>query len=78
MKNNKPNPKAGITRRDFIGTAAAATAFTIVPRHVLGQTASVARTKSRAGHARHLFYLKHNPVNPVILSDKINIRYPAV
>lgn len=27
-----------MTRRQFIGTAAAATAFTIVPRHVIGQT----------------------------------------
>ena len=39
MKNNKPNPKAGITRREFVGAAAAATAFTIVPHHVLGRTA---------------------------------------
>ena len=39
MKNNKPDSKAEITRRKFIGTATAVTAFTIVPQHVLGQTA---------------------------------------
>ena len=30
------NQLSRITRREFIGTAAAATAFTIVPRHILG------------------------------------------
>ena len=33
------NNKSKLTRRDFVGTAASAAAFTIVPRHVLGQTA---------------------------------------
>ena len=39
MKQRKNNSKSGsgISRRDFIGkTAAATAAFTIVPRHVLG------------------------------------------
>jgi len=39
MSSNKPNCQSIITRRRFIGTAAAATAFTIVPRYVLGQRA---------------------------------------
>ena len=30
------NGKSGITRREFVGAAATAAAFTIVPRHVLG------------------------------------------
>jgi len=34
--SNRTNQLSRITRREFIGTAAAATAFTIVPRHVLG------------------------------------------
>jgi len=29
-------PKKKINRRQFVGTTAAAAAFTIVPRHVLG------------------------------------------
>jgi len=33
------NNKLRLTRRDFVGTAASAAAFTIVPQHVLGQTA---------------------------------------
>ena len=36
MKKKETNRKSKITRREFIGTAAAVTAFTIVPRHVLG------------------------------------------
>ena len=36
MQNNKTNCKSGITRRRFIGAAGTVTAFTIVPRHVLG------------------------------------------
>ena len=36
MKKNKTTIKSRITRRQFIGAAASATAFTIVPRHVLG------------------------------------------
>jgi len=36
MQNNKKNCKSRITRRKFIGAAASVTAFTIVPRHVLG------------------------------------------
>ncbi|MHC4242071.1 MAG: Gfo/Idh/MocA family protein [Planctomycetota bacterium] len=35
-KNNKTTYKSKITRREFIGVAASVTAFTIVPRHVLG------------------------------------------
>jgi len=42
MKNNKTNRKSGLTRRDFIGTAASATAFMIVPRHVLGGSGETA------------------------------------
>jgi predicted dehydrogenase len=36
MKNNKTSCKSRISRREFIGAAASVTAFTIVPRHVLG------------------------------------------
>jgi len=36
MKKNKTNCKLRITRREFISGAASVTAFTIVPRHVLG------------------------------------------
>ncbi len=35
-KNNKTNCQSRITRRQFLGTAASVTVFTIVPRHVLG------------------------------------------
>jgi predicted dehydrogenase len=35
-KDGKMSEKEGISRRKFLGTAAAAAAFTIVPRHVLG------------------------------------------
>jgi len=36
MKKEKDNRKTRISRRDFMGGAAAVAAFTIVPRHVLG------------------------------------------
>lgn len=36
MKKEKDNRKSIISRRDFMGAAAAVAAFTIVPRHVLG------------------------------------------
>jgi len=36
MKKAGPKRTSGITRREFIGATAAATAFTIIPRHVLG------------------------------------------
>jgi len=36
MKKSTTKVESGLTRREFIGAAAAATAFTIVPRHVLG------------------------------------------
>ena len=36
MKEEKDNRKSRISRRDFMGAAAAVAAFTIVPRHVLG------------------------------------------
>jgi len=42
MKNNKTNCKSRITRRRFIGAEAGATAFTIVPRHVLGGPSNAA------------------------------------
>ena len=32
----KKNRKVDVSRRDFLGAAAAAAVFTIVPRHVLG------------------------------------------
>ncbi len=34
---NLNTKKSGMTRREFVGTAAAAAAFTFIPRHVLGQ-----------------------------------------
>jgi hypothetical protein len=45
MKNltaDSVQSKKKITRRDFLGGAAAATAFTIVPRHVLGGSGNTA------------------------------------
>ena len=36
---SKSRQTSKLTRREFVGGAAAATACTIVPRHVLGQTA---------------------------------------
>lgn len=36
MRKNRKKQEPGMTRRDFIGAAAAATVFSIVPRHVLG------------------------------------------
>ena len=36
MKKEKDNYKSRVSRRDFMGAAAAVAAFTIVPRHVLG------------------------------------------
>jgi len=36
MKTTEGNDQPGITRRRFVGAAASITAFTIVPRHVLG------------------------------------------
>jgi len=45
MRNDsKPNEakRSELTRRDFMGAAAAATAFTVVPRHVLGGPRRVA------------------------------------
>ena len=36
MKRAEAHAKRAITRREFLGAAAAVTAFTIVPRHVLG------------------------------------------
>jgi len=75
MKNNRSNPAAGITRREFIGTAAAATAFTIVPRHVLGQTApsklvNIAVVGS-GGHGAFVVtqMLKAGGINVVALCD---------
>ena len=42
MKKNKTGGQSGITRREFMGAAAAATAFTIAPRYVLGGSGSPA------------------------------------
>ena len=42
MKKEKDNRKSRMSRRDFIGGAAAAAAFTIVPRHVLGGSGNTA------------------------------------
>ncbi len=36
MKREKGSRKSGVSRRDFMGAAAAVAAITIVPRHVLG------------------------------------------
>jgi hypothetical protein len=36
MKNKRTHRASGVTRRAFIGAAVSLTAFTIVPRHVLG------------------------------------------
>jgi len=36
------NGESGLTRREFVGAAVSATAFTIVPRHVLGGPGNVA------------------------------------
>ncbi|MCK5711923.1 MAG: Gfo/Idh/MocA family oxidoreductase, partial [Hyphomicrobiaceae bacterium] len=75
MKKNKTNCKSRITRRQFIGTAAAATAFTIVPRHVLGQKApsnlvNVAVVGS-GGHGAFTItrMLKAGGINVVALCD---------
>lgn len=46
MKNSKTNGKSGITRRDFVGAAASVTAFTIVPRHVLGGPGNAAPSET--------------------------------
>jgi len=44
MRDDKPkkSQKGKLSRRDFMGAAAAATAFTVVPRHVLGGPRQVA------------------------------------
>jgi predicted dehydrogenase len=42
MKKEKDNRKSRISRRDFMSGAAAAAAFTIVPRHVLGGSGNTA------------------------------------
>ncbi len=42
MKKKKTYCKSRITRREFIGAAASVTAFTIVPRHVLGDPGKTA------------------------------------
>ena len=67
--------KSKLTRRDFVGTAAAATAHTIVPRHVLGQTApsnliNVAVVGS-GGHGAFVItqMLKAGGINVVALCD---------
>ena len=45
-KNNKTTTKSRISRREFIGAAASVTAFTIVPRHVLGGPGNVAPSET--------------------------------
>ncbi|GAI59745.1 unnamed protein product [marine sediment metagenome] len=42
QKANSINAKKRITRRDFLGGLATATALTIVPRHVLGGSGNIA------------------------------------
>jgi len=46
MKNSKKNRRSRTTRREFIGAAASVTAFTIVPRHVLGGPAGAAPSET--------------------------------
>ena len=72
---SRPNPKAGRTRREFLGTAAAAAAFTIAPRHVLGRTArgnlvNIAAVGS-GGHGAFVVnqMLKAGGINVVALCD---------
>ena len=67
--------KSQITRRDFVGAAAAATAFTIVPRRVLGQSApsnlvNIAVVGS-GGHGAFVVtqMLKAGGINVVALCD---------
>ena len=69
------NNKSKLTRRDFVGTAAAATAFTIVPRRVLGQSApsnlvNIAVVGS-GGHGAFVVtqMLKAGGINVVALCD---------
>ena len=69
------NNKSQLTRRDFVGTAAAATAFTIVPRRVLGQLApsnlvNIAVVGS-GGHGAFVVtqMLKAGGINVVALCD---------
>jgi len=71
----KMNDKSKLTRRNFIGTAAAATAFTIVPRRVLGQSApsnlvNIAVVGS-GGHGAYVVtqMLKAGGINVVALCD---------
>jgi len=59
---NRTKPQPGLTRREFIGAAAAATAFTIVPRHVLGGPGHIAPSDKlniagvgAGGHGAFLF-----------------------
>ncbi len=46
MTKTPTRRKSDITRREFIGTAASAAAFTIVPRHVLGGTGYAAPSET--------------------------------
>jgi predicted dehydrogenase len=41
MKTSGDSKKAGLSRRQFVGAAAATAAFTVVPRHVLGGAGNV-------------------------------------
>jgi len=75
MKNNKTNRKSRITRRRFMGAAASVAAFTIVPRHVLGQTVpsnlvNIAVVGS-GGHGAFVItqMLKAGGINVVALCD---------
>ena len=67
--------KSKLSRRDFVGTAAAATAFTIVPQSVLGQSApsnlvNIAVVGS-GGHGAFVVtqMLKAGGINVVALCD---------
>jgi len=46
MKKKEKNDRSRITRREFLGTVASATAFTIVPQHVLGSPGDPAAQRS--------------------------------
>jgi len=69
------NRKSRLTRREFVGAAASAAAFTIVPRHVLGRTApsnlvNIAVVGS-GGHGAFVVtqMLKAGGINVVALCD---------
>jgi predicted dehydrogenase len=46
VKEDRAGGRSGLTRRQFIGAAASAAAFTIVPRHVLGGAGNAAPSET--------------------------------